>query len=671
METACRSRLLPPDHGDRVRRSVAYRVPSRESQKLGCMTARHFLLICVAALTSWAMLGRACATDATDNPGTSKALVGTQLTYHVRYKSEGYTDIRNAIKVAPEGHSPPRHNLLGSLEVAEILTFLDGDRGVVRASIRFKGPVITIQVDSRSQPGREREIAESLGRTATAYFDAQGRVTRLEFPKEYSPMAANFVKSIITMQQFAVPSSLGRSASIWDMEETGANGRYAAHYQVTGMSGPLTRVTKTLAKSASPLASDGANSATNIQIVPQGKIEISVNRDQRVVRDLDGVSREEMLVQGHVLASQSTTIATHIVSSVRLSQTDLATATRMLAIPGAMDALNRPAHGLTPAQERAMQQQVLGSDSLHSLLGALADIDGGTASQDHQMSLYLKLKALVYLDPGASRSLGSRLLVADPTSASTQLITTALSAVGSSEAQDALCQMIRAKKEDFRALPGLVPILGSLHQPTERVVLLLQELSRSSSRDIRSMALLGLGGAAKNLAPVSPKRSSAIVGDLARQYSSSTTVDEQTTLLLALGNSGSERAEGIILSQRNNQSPELRRIAFAALGGFKSNASLQALCETLSVDQDPRVRSAAAQALAPRNKINVAEDALLHAAQQDVAESVRLASLFALTDLIPRDERVREIVSALAEGDGSAAVREQATSLLQRRQPEK
>jgi len=485
-------------------------------------------------------------------------------------------------------------------------------------------------------------------------------------------MAANFVKSIITMQQYSVPSSLGRGTSIWDMEETGANGRYAAHYQVTGMSGPLTRVTKTLARSASPPASDGANSAKTMQIVPQGRIEISVNRDQGVVRDLDGVSHEDMLVQGHLLASQSTTIAAHIVSILRLSQTDLATATRMLAIPGrAADALNRSAHGLTPDQERAMQQQVLGSDSLHSLLDALADIDSGTASQDHQMNVYLKLKALVYLHPEASRSLGSRLLVADPASPSTQTITTALSAVGSSEAQDALCEMIRAKKEDLRALRGLVPILGSLHLPTQRVVVLLQELSRSSSRDIRSMALLALGGAAKNLAPVSPKQSSAIVGDLARQYSSSTTVDEQTTLLLALGNSGSERAEGIILSQRNNHSPEVRRIVFAALGDFKSSASLQALCETLSVDQDPQVRSAAAQALGPRSKINVAKDALLHAAQQDVAESVRLASLFALTDLIPRDERVREIVRALAERDGSAAVREQATSLLQRSQPEK
>ncbi len=125
------------------------------------------------------------------------------------------------------------------------------------------------------------------------------------------------------------------------------------------------------------------------------------------------------------------------------------------------------------------------------------------------------------------------------------------------------------------------------------------------------------------------------------------------------------------MSQRNDPSPELRRIAITALGDFQSNASLQALCDALNDDQDPQVRSAAAQALGPHSKINLAKGALLYAAQRDLAESVRLASMFALTDLIPRDEHVREIIGTLAEQDSSATVRKQAASLLQRGQPQK
>jgi hypothetical protein len=648
-------------------------MPKRASPKVSAIAARCLLTTLAMLTIAWTVpSGRAHAGDTNDKVIRSKLLVGTQLTYRVRYKSEGYTELRTVIGAGPGSETPPRHDLFGSLEATEILTFLDHDRGGVRASIRFEKPVIKIQVDSKSQPEREREIVENLGHSAVVYFDAQSRVTRLEFPKEYPPMATNFVKAVVTLQQYAVPSSLGQDGSTWDMEETGANGKYAAHYHIAGTSGSLTRVTKTLGRSSSALANETSDSAASMQVVPQGKIQLNVNSNQGTVQDLDGVSHEDMLVQGHVLASQNTSVTAHIVSRVRLSAEDLSAAMRILLVPrGATNALVQPEQGLSSDRERAMQQQLLGTDSTRSLLDALTEIDGGSVSRDRQMNVYLKLKALIYLHPDASRTLGTRLSDAEPSKPSTDMIMTALSSVGSPAAQDALCTAIRSQKDDLPAMRALVPGLGSLPQPTERVVALLLELSHAASRDVRSMALLALGGAAKNLAQEANKRSSAIVSNLAAQFSAATVVDEKTTLLLALGNSGSTQAEKIILSQRNDQSSEMRRIATGALGDFQSQESLRALCDTLNADPDPQVRSAAAQALAPRSKVGLAKDSLLRAAQQDLAESVRIASMFALTDLIPRDEHVRGIITVLAEQDSSPAVRKQATSLLQQGQPQK
>jgi HEAT repeat protein len=244
------------------------------------------------------------------------------------------------------------------------------------------------------------------------------------------------------------------------------------------------------------------------------------------------------------------------------------------------------------------------------------------------------------------------------------MIITALSAVGSSQAQDALCAAIRARKDDSHELNGLVPVLGTLRDPTEQVVALLNDLSHSSSSDVRSMALLAMGGAAKNLAQKSTERANAIVNTLATELSMSPAVGESSTLLLALGNSGTKRAEDILLSKKTDQSPEQRRTVVAALADFQSPRSVHALCGSLNVDEDIRVRAAAAQALARHVQVSAAKDTLLRAAEQDSAESVRLASMFALTDLIQRDEHVREVIGALAHDDSSATVRKQAAALL-------
>jgi HEAT repeat protein len=632
------------------------------------MIARRLLAISLLGVAVWAMYaGRSGAAGTNEKPTPNKSLVGTRLRHSVSYQSSGYTELRAVVGVAPGSEAPPRHNLFGSLQATEILTFVELDRTIVRASVRFENPLIKIQIDSKSQPEREHEVAESLEHPAAVYFDAQSRITRLEFPKEYSPMASNFVKAVVTLQQFVVPA--GRNPKTWNTVEIGTNGRYAAHYQVAGTSGQIKRVTKTLAKSPHGSATEGPDSLTTAQVMPQGTIQISVSMDQGTVQDLEGVSHEDVLIQGHVLASQDTTVSSHIISSVRLSQEDVNAALRALPTSnGARNALNRPEKGLTPDRERAMQQQVLGTDSAQSLLSALSEIDSGSVSREGQMNVYLKLKALVYLHPEASRTLGNRLAVADPKNPSAEMITTALSAVASPEAQDALCAVIRSTRDDVQSLTRLVPALGSLPQPTEQVVALLQQLSHSSSGDVRSMALLALGGAAKNLAHVSNKRSTAIVSDLAGQLTASQVGDEKTTLLLALGNSGTAQAENIILSQRNDKSTEMRRVAVTALGDFQSDATLRALCDALKADPESQVRSAAAQSLAPRSSAKLAKDALLQAAQQDVAESVRLASVFALTALIPRDVHVREVVNAIAENDTSEGVRKQAASLLLKNQ---
>lgn len=103
----------------------------------------------------------------------------------------------------------------------------------------------------------------------------------------------------------------------------------------------------------------------------------------------------------------------------------------------------------------------------------------------------------------------------------------------------------------------------------------------------------------------------------------------------------------------------------------ESSDSDRALCEMLILDEDPQVRAGAAQSLAARNQVDVVKGVLLRAAQQDKEESVRIASLFALTALVSKDQGVQVVVAAIAQGDSSEVVRKQAASLLQGQNVEK
>ncbi len=149
--------------------------------------------------------GRAGAADHDDDATAGSSLVGTQLIYSVRYKSEGYAELPSGQMLAPGGDAPPKHSLLGSLDGVEILTFLGHDHKGDRASIRFEKAVVNIQVDSQSQPMREKEVAEILRHPVAIIFGAQSRITSIEVPKSYTTIARNFVKAIITLQQYAGP----------------------------------------------------------------------------------------------------------------------------------------------------------------------------------------------------------------------------------------------------------------------------------------------------------------------------------------------------------------------------------------------------------------------------------------------------------------------------------
>jgi hypothetical protein len=585
---------------------------------------------------------------------------GTELTYEVQYRSEGFAQLGTAIGGQASNKESSKHSLLGTLVGTEILTVLGrGEGGGCFAAIRYHRPAIGIGVDSQPQPAKEKQIALSLSKLVSLRFGSNGKLERVSYPPDYGSMGANYVRAIVGARQFVTKPD-HRLTSSWTTEEVGAAGPYSARYEIVNDSGTTIRVAKTI--SSSPESQGTRTDAkAGIKIMPTGKIVIELSQTDGVTL-LTAVYGERALMGGQVLSEQSTSLKCRLLSRRQLSQDKLAALAKSLS--------EQPRATLTPEEEeaqkleRSTQEQILGHETVQSILKELSDVDIRTPPRDEQVKLYLRTKALLYVRPKDASILGRGLSTRDFTKPSSEIVVTALSAVGSADAQDVLCAATRSRASDGKGLSILLPSIGSLTEPTACVVALVQELSTSASREIRSLALLALGSIARNLETLSKQRSNVIVRDLATRLSSPVVADDKTTVLLALGNTNSELARTVVIAERLNPSPTYRRAVASSLAGFSSAPSDTALCEMLRKDVDAQVRSAAAQALGARNRIESVKHALLDAALQDQVDGVRIASLFALTPLIAEDVSVQRVVQRIADRDASEVVRRQASSLL-------
>src|SRR5262249_21716075 len=222
-------------------------------------------------------------------------------------------------------------------------------------------------------------------------------------------------------------------------------------------------------------------------------------------------------------------------------------------------ALSSPAD--PTAAEAAIQRAELGDATLDSLLADLAKTEADAKPNANDTPPYLKLKALVYLQPEACPRLAEVLNKTKTDGPTMQLLTGALSSVGHAEAQSALQQAIRARGDDFTTLAVLIPALGLVDNPTPQSEELLRELSGRGDVNIRTTAQLALGVMARNLSDTAPERTARIVRDALRQLEGATQADERRQMLLGLGNSA---GAGTLDAIRKTCA---RRGAGGALGG--------------------------------------------------------------------------------------------------------
>jgi hypothetical protein len=314
------------------------------------------------------------------------------------------------------------------------------------------------------------------------------------------------------------------------------------------------------------------------------------------------------------------------------------------------------------ATELAFQRKYLGNATLVSLLAALDTCDSGGGESETQ--LYLKVRALAYLQPEATEALGQLLQTADAASRKAGVLLSALGAVGSNEAQAALVATMRARAEDEPMLQRILLALGECDVPSESTEHALRGwMTQKGPGTIPTAAAQLLGSMARKLAGTSPERASNLIDLLIQNLATASAPTAMQAALLALGATASERTLAEIERFLRASDADTRTVAVAALRPYASAAD-DLLLRVLHTETEASVRLESALTLADHATTPkcFATQRRLFATEKD--SEVRLALLNNVWQARKDFPEAVRFVQRAAETDTSKQVQQAARALL-------
>jgi hypothetical protein len=371
-----------------------------------------------------------------------------------------------------------------------------------------------------------------------------------------------------------------------------------------------------------------------------------------------------MVVDDKVVARAENTVRMNLQRSEMLSSAELQKLRRLCALLAEEPAVALSAPTPRGGREESIHRNELGEDTPESLLAELKRLDAKGDPEAPETRLYLKLKALIYLQPQVCSALAKLLSTATLESRTLPILTEAFSSIGHAEAQRALQTAIKARAGDEPALATLVSALAMVETPTETSEEVLRDLAANSPfANIRAGAELGLGTMAHQLALVQPHRTARIVRAMTGKLIVANSSEERRHCLFVLGNAGASESLEAIKGYVNDPAAEIRAAAIAALRWVEGNEADRLLCNALANDTDLSVRIEAATSLSFRVMTPTTFAAQKNAFLSDASTSVRLSALANLAHARSAFPEGRALLSE-ARNDRSPEVREEASNLL-------
>lgn len=613
------------------------------------------VLLAIAALT-WHF-------TAIGNRGFAhRFVVGQRLVYKLEYLSASAADFGVLTQGAARDADPDRDQEILTNVNAELHgTVLEvSANGAVIACI-MRNPKVQVVFNGELVDDQADMIQTDLGRMLIADVDRNGRMVAVHLDPNVRALSHTFVRALLAATQVVLPDDPAPSA--WETREADTNGEYVAQYQREAADAEQAHVAVFTRERLRYLPRPRQHSIRKLDIEttarPSGNLTIRFDLAAGRIDSIEGTEATTIFVDEKVVARAETTVRLQLASSETLSRSALDKLIRACAALKTEPAIALSAPTPTTGRDTAIHRNELGDATLESLLAELARIEANADENVVQTPVYLKLKALIYLQPETCPRLAKELIAAKADSRTMQILTGALASIGNAQAQSALATAIRARPHDEPALAMLVAALAMVDTPTEASEQALRDLAATSPLpNVRASAELGLGTMAHQLADIQPHRTARIVRAVAAQLDKATSVDARRQYLLVLGNAGANESLDVIARYLGDAEPEVRAAAAAALRWIDATEADRLLCNALAGDADATVRIEAATALGFRAATPASFAVQKNAFLKDTATGVRLAVMPALARAGERDLLTRALT------DSAQEVREQAANLL-------
>lgn len=594
---------------------------------------------------------------------------GQRLVAEVNYRNQGQSDLRPLFNdlqqeqgddtgaiAAPGMVRTVQAELNGPLE----LTMLYRGDAYAVLFVRMSGLRSRLAVDGRSSSQSDSAVKAMLAAGAWLRLGADGTVQGVWFARQPDRIARSLITTLLALLQQAAPSAPDQRQ--WEQEEQDQAGRYLASYQRENAQ--LWRKRKLNYRAEAAVA--GAGQRQQITYRPQGELRIRFAPNRRL-QEIDGAESLLLYAGERQVGSSQTTF--------RLTRTKLTTVAdraraelRRQFEQTTRDSDPQPLFQPQGREEnlRLLYRQKLGDQTLDGLLEELQALEKAANGGD-DTELYLKFKALIYLQPEKSYLLAQRVAAVQTRSRTFRLLVSALAAIGHADAQQALLRVIAARSTDSDTLVELLPLLGMFEQPTNAVEATLRDYAyRRQERDLNFTAQLALGVLAGKLGRYDTQRAQRLLDEFLARYRQPSTSDDVSRVVLVLGNAGLVQYLPQIRTYLNDRRAEVRVDVVHALRRFPLADVGEQLMLSLTADRDATVRYEAANALGYM-QLNMAWlQQMQERYRQEPVSGVRSEIVKTVWQFVQPYPQVRSFVAEVSEKDTSDEVRKVAKGLIGR-----
>ena len=546
------------------------------------------------------------------------------------------------------------------------------EKGKTQLLVTFENMTFNLLLNGNPHGDLEGQVMGEMASGALVDVNEDGNILEIHTSKGMSDLGRDIVYSVIKSFQFVIPK--GSHQDGWEVVEKDLTGIFAAFYDLGAEDQGLITIEKSRGDFTKLFFDIRSNfRGQQVRAVPSGKLDIRYHLSSQQMVSVSGQDRLQYFderarsVGFNKQDIELETIAYSTLSSTKLKEY------RLFAKNLSKSAIDFDQ--ATAIADRNRQEKIhrleLKDDRFEDVMALFSELDPSdeTKRRDQLTTIFLKLRAYVYLNPDQLDVIGREMAELNVSDPQFTMLMDVLVNSGSAQAQQVLVSLM--DEGDQTKLESMIPAVGFVSEPTEGLENSLRQLMAHDNPDISSSAKLSVGVLASQLKndtssdPQVRQRFQQIEDETLRKIEDAETPEQITDLLRVVGNFGSEKGMAMIIRLLGHEDKNVRKQAVLALRFVENERAYRIVGDFLAQEKDVEVKESAATSLAwmktSSEKLHM--EIKLIAASKDASVKMELMKSLMRGSYLDK-AMVTQTFESLAAQDSEKSVRDFALSLL-------